>query len=157
MSGPREANDDIKKLIDDKLTAYAQAMNTKDVTSLVDLFSDTGVWLPPILPPIIGKAQITEALKNVLAGADVGSTMDFDTLGTFTDENAGNNPTIVYSYGKIDGRLPIKDGEVTYLPQKYLIVFHLINDDWKLGIVCFNFSGELPTSMVTLLRDCGSE
>jgi len=153
MSGPREASHELKKVIHEKLVAYAKAVKDKNIDGIVHLFSDNGVWLPPLLPPIIGKAHLTEAFKNVFAGADVGSSMDFETLGIFVDENAGDSPTILYTYGKLEAYLPIKDGEVTHLPQKYLIVFNLIKNDWKLATVCFNFTGEVPTPMTNLLRE----
>jgi len=156
MSGPREVSDELKKAIEEKLVAYAQAVRDKDIPGIVNLFCDNGVWLPPLLPPIIGKAHLTEAFKNVFANADVGSSMEFETLGTYIDENAGDCPSILYTYGKLDAYLPIKDGETAHLPQKYLIVFTLIDNDWKLATVCFNFTGEIPSPMNRILRESGS-
>jgi len=148
----REASSTTQKEILELLNKYANAIKHKNVDDLLSTWTEDGVWLPPLVPPVRGREALKKIFGHIFSLAADRSEMTFEPFAFYSDSNAGDSPQIIYSYGELIGTLEMKDGNVLTLPQKYSAVFHLINNEWKMAVACWNVTGEPPQQLAAALR-----
>jgi len=154
MSGTvtREASPSARKDILELLNKYANAIKNKNVEDLLSTWTADGVWLPPLVLPVIGRDALRKTFGHIFSLAADRSEMSFAPIAFYSDSNAGETPQIIYSYGQLIGTLEMKDGTVLTLPQKYTAIFHLIHNEWKMAIACWNVTGEPPAQLAQALK-----
>lgn len=113
--------------------SWAEADNAWDTNALAAFFADDAVRLSNDRPMVVGKAAIQLDIAADLAKKEKGSTVAFDIIDVFGDENT------VTEVGKTN----VKDasGKVTYTGKymaiwekrngKYVCVRDISNDDVK--------------------------
>lgn len=114
-------------------SAWANADNARDTNAIAAFYADDAVSFSNNRPMLVGKAAIEADIKIYLAKRPKGSTIAFDVLDVFGDENT------VTEVGKTTGK--DAEGKVTYNGKymaiwekrsgKYLCVRDIGNDDVK--------------------------
>jgi uncharacterized protein (TIGR02246 family) len=114
-------------------TAWAEADNARDPKALAAFYADDAVSLSNNKPMISGKEAISKDLEAFIATRPQGSTVTYDVLDVFGDENTvtevgkttGKDSTgKVYYTGKYMAIWQKRDG-------KYVCVRDISNDDAK--------------------------
>jgi uncharacterized protein (TIGR02246 family) len=114
-------------------TAWAEADNMRDAKAIAVLYADDAVTLVNNKPMISGKEAILKDMEASMATKPKGSTIAFDVLDVFGDENT------VTEVGKTTGK--DSTGKVTYTGKymaiwvkrdgKYVCIRDIGNDDAK--------------------------
>jgi uncharacterized protein (TIGR02246 family) len=114
-------------------TAWATADNARDANALAAFYSDDAVSLSNNQPMLVGKAAIQKDLEAAMAKRPKGSTVSYDVMDVFGDENlvteVGKTTSKdatgkVYFTGKYMAVWEKRDG-------KYVCIRDINNDDVK--------------------------
>jgi len=114
-------------------TAWATADNARDANALAAFYSDDAVSLSNNQPMLVGKAAIQKDVEASMAKRPKGSTVSYDVLDAFGDENfvtevgktTHKDPAgKVYSAGKYMAIWEKRNG-------KYVCIRDISNDDVK--------------------------
>ncbi len=136
MAPPVAAEPDmaaIKSEIQALETAWGAADNAGDVAALLAFYSDDAVSMGSGSPMAVGKAAIQKQLEEGMASRPAGSTVSYDVLDVFGDENTvtevGKTTRMdasgkVISSGKYMAIWEKRDG-------KYICVRDISNSDSK--------------------------
>jgi uncharacterized protein (TIGR02246 family) len=68
-------------------TAFAAADNARDVNAILAFYGDDAVTMGPEEPMTVGKAAIQKSIEAGFAKSAAGSTVTYDVLEVFGDEN----------------------------------------------------------------------
>jgi uncharacterized protein (TIGR02246 family) len=68
-------------------TAFAAADNARDVNAILAFYGDDAVTMGPGEPMTVGKAAIQKSIEAGFAKSAAGSTVTYDVLEVFGDEN----------------------------------------------------------------------
>jgi len=68
-------------------TAFAAADNARDVNAILAFYGDDAVTMGPEEPMRVGKAAIQKSIEAGFAKSAAGSTVTYDVLEVFGDEN----------------------------------------------------------------------
>jgi uncharacterized protein (TIGR02246 family) len=114
-------------------SAWATADNARDTNAVATFYADDAISLASNKPMLVGKAAIHKDIASTLAKRVKGSTISYDVMDVFGDENTATEV----------GKTTVKDGsgKVTYTGKymavwekrdgKYLCIRDIGNDDVK--------------------------
>jgi uncharacterized protein (TIGR02246 family) len=135
-TAPVAAKPDMAKLkadIQAQESSWAAADNARDTNAVAAFYADDAVSLSNNKPMLVGKAAILADIKAGLAKRTKGSTVAYDVLDVYGDENTATET----------GKVTVKDatGKVTYTGKymavwekrngKFICVRDINNDDVK--------------------------
>lgn len=105
-------------------TIWANAVNTKDVTTILSLYADDAISMPDDAPALIGKAAIQ---KDVEADTSTGNSKRLISVAYITEEVFGDEKLVTER-----GNVIAKDssGKVAYT-EKYIQIWEKRNDKWQ--------------------------
>ena len=119
--GPQPDMNMVKTEIQALENAWAAADNARDAAAVMAFYSDDARSMPNNAPTFVGKAAIQKDIESSLAKRKEGSTVSYETLEVFGNEN------LVTETGKITA----KDvtGTVTYTG-KYMAIWEKRDGKW---------------------------
>jgi uncharacterized protein (TIGR02246 family) len=114
-------------------SSWAAADNARDATAIAAFYADDAVSLSNNKPMLVGKAAIQKDIEAGLAKRPQGSTVSYDVLDVFGDENQVTEvgkATVTDASGKV-----ISTGKYMAVWEKrngkYICIRDIYNDDVK--------------------------
>lgn len=115
--------------------AFVQAFNTKETPTILDLYAENSVFMPPNQPIIRGKGALKNFYDELLKE---GAT----NLKLNVDQVSGHGP-IAYQSGTYEMELKPASGAGSRDRGKYLFVLRKMGETWRYEYTMWN--SDLPT------------
>lgn len=103
-------------------TAWAEAVNTKDAATIMNLYADDAISMPDGAPALVGKAAIQKDVEASAAESSGNIAVTYITEDVFGDNER------VTETGKVIATDPT--GKVAYT-EKYMQIWEKRNDQWQ--------------------------
>lgn len=103
-------------------TAWAEAVNTKDAATIMNLYADDAISMPDGAPALVGKAAIQKEVEASAAASSGNIAVTYITEDVFGDNER------VTETGKVIATDPT--GKVAYT-EKYMQIWEKRNDQWQ--------------------------
>ena len=118
-----------------KNEALVQAINTKDVGKIVDLYAENSTFMPPNRPIIRGKDSLKTYYQDLVKGTD--------GLHLTVEEVSGSGP-LAYQTGTYEMEAKDAKGQPEHDRGKYLFILRSMGGNWRYEFSMWN--SDLPTS-----------
>lgn len=128
QQAPKDLTEEIQKAAD----RFSETFKSGDANAMADLYTANGVLYPPDSPPVRGSENIKAFWQAVF---DAG----------ITEAKLKTNSAAGYENHAIEeGEVAIFVGDQMVGKEKYLVVWHKVNNQWKLHQDMFNSSLPKP-------------
>lgn len=119
--------------IEGRYKAWMEAIRMKDLDTIVDMYADDAMYMPPGRPPLSGKAAVRENWAGYL------QRDSFEAVYTPTIQvsEAGD---MGYDIGHYEISMK-KEGKPVTFVGKYVVVWKFINGQWKAAVDIDNDNG----------------
>lgn len=131
QQAPKDLTEEIQKASDH----FSETFKSGDADAMADLYTANGVLYPPDSPPVRGSENIKAFWQAIF---DAGITDA--KLKTITADGYGNHAIE-------EGEVTIFVGDQMVGKEKYLVVWHKVNNEWKLHQDMFNSSLPKPDNV----------
>jgi len=120
-----------KKEIDKLLFTYRDALNASDVSKVLPLYTEDGIFMPSGAPTSIGTEQIKGAYEFVFSNIKLSIEFTIDEITIYGDYafaiTTSKGSTLIHSTGKT---VPEENRELFVLQKE--------NNEWKIARYMFN-------------------
>jgi ketosteroid isomerase-like protein len=123
-------SEDARKVIDELFKSYFEGLRQGDVASVVALYTENAIQLPPNRKITRGRQQIGESSKEAVQEGFENAIL--------TEREVSISGDVAYECGSYTEKFHLKGKEPLEISGKYLIVFKRTADGWKIDRELWN-------------------